>query len=293
MSFPALLMNRAGRGLVSRATSAESHARYVIFQMAEVAVPKRLFRAILERIRRPRMPEMVQVLVDRRDGDRIIGKAHDARGPQAIWEIPVKETEMHTKPIIRYALILIIVGAVLTAAPGDLRKWHTSPGKWEEARTYHTPFDKSDEKLIAGKLKVGKNLVPLPKDLAKTWSDNGAYWFAVEFDNGVERKDGSWSGPRKTIISIFNEGDHLSQIRLLDHAYRAKVRWINEKLLYVEVWWGRVFGTSLIYDVESEKIIYKETAHRGTVVFQQWEQWRKDNNKKRPAASSPTADGPG
>jgi len=35
------------------------HARYVIFQMAEVAVPKRLFRGILERIRRLRLPETV------------------------------------------------------------------------------------------------------------------------------------------------------------------------------------------------------------------------------------------
>jgi hypothetical protein len=36
-----------------------AHFRYVFFQMAEVAVPKRLFRAILERIRRLRLPEMV------------------------------------------------------------------------------------------------------------------------------------------------------------------------------------------------------------------------------------------
>ena len=36
-----------------------SSARYVVFQMAEVAVPRRLFRAILERIRRLRMPEAV------------------------------------------------------------------------------------------------------------------------------------------------------------------------------------------------------------------------------------------
>ena len=36
-----------------------AHSRYIIFQMAEVAVPKRLFRAILERIRRLRLPEMV------------------------------------------------------------------------------------------------------------------------------------------------------------------------------------------------------------------------------------------
>ncbi len=36
-----------------------THARYVIFPMAEVAVPKTLFRAILARIRRLRMPETV------------------------------------------------------------------------------------------------------------------------------------------------------------------------------------------------------------------------------------------
>ena len=36
-----------------------SHASYVIFQMAEVAVPKQLFQAILERIRRLWIPEMV------------------------------------------------------------------------------------------------------------------------------------------------------------------------------------------------------------------------------------------
>ena len=35
------------------------HARYVVFQMAAVAVPRRLFAAILERIRQLRLPEAV------------------------------------------------------------------------------------------------------------------------------------------------------------------------------------------------------------------------------------------
>jgi len=35
------------------------HARYVIFQMAKVPVPRRLFRAILERIGRLRLAETV------------------------------------------------------------------------------------------------------------------------------------------------------------------------------------------------------------------------------------------
>ncbi len=45
--------------LVKIGAKVVTHARYVIFQMAEVAVPKRLFRVILERIRRLRLPETV------------------------------------------------------------------------------------------------------------------------------------------------------------------------------------------------------------------------------------------
>jgi hypothetical protein len=35
-----------------------AHPRYVVFQMAQVAVPKRSFRALLERVRR--LPNMVR-----------------------------------------------------------------------------------------------------------------------------------------------------------------------------------------------------------------------------------------
>ena len=45
--------------LVKIGAKVVTHARYVIFQMAEVAVPQRLFRAILERIRRLQSPEAV------------------------------------------------------------------------------------------------------------------------------------------------------------------------------------------------------------------------------------------
>ena len=45
--------------LVKIGAKVVTHARYVIFQMAEVAVPRWLFRTILERIRRLRPPEAV------------------------------------------------------------------------------------------------------------------------------------------------------------------------------------------------------------------------------------------
>jgi len=45
--------------LVKIGAKVVTHSRYVFFQMAKVAVPKRLFQVIPERIRRLRLPEMV------------------------------------------------------------------------------------------------------------------------------------------------------------------------------------------------------------------------------------------
>jgi hypothetical protein len=45
--------------LIKIGANVVTHARYVIFQMAEVAVPQRLFRTILEGIRRLRLPQTV------------------------------------------------------------------------------------------------------------------------------------------------------------------------------------------------------------------------------------------
>ena len=52
-------MTTSQEKLIKIGAKVVTHARYVIFQMAAVAVPKRLFRAILERIRRLRQPETV------------------------------------------------------------------------------------------------------------------------------------------------------------------------------------------------------------------------------------------
>jgi hypothetical protein len=86
-------------------------------------------------------------------------------------------------------------------------------------------------------------------------------------------RDTAKEGPRVKTISLFNERDYLLQIFLLDFS-TVEVRWINEKLLYVRVWWGRVLGTDIIYDVEKEEMIYKERCHNGQIVFQQFQKWR-------------------
>ena len=63
--IPAAVVQNAGllttlrEKLVKIGAKVISSARYVVFQMAEVAVPRGLFRAILERIHRLWLPQAV------------------------------------------------------------------------------------------------------------------------------------------------------------------------------------------------------------------------------------------
>ena len=41
-------------------------------------------------------------------------------------------------------------------------------------------------------------------------------------------------------------------------AVLAEVKWLNENLLFIRPWWGRIAATDLIYDVEAEKVIHSE-----------------------------------
>lgn len=160
--------------------------------------------------------------------------------------------------VVFFLGIMAAVGLALASSA----EWHTPPNKWTKPRVYHTPFDDR----YSSRVKIGQDFVPVQLT-EKTWSPNKTYWF-ITTDPDL-KKEGPWN----TTISVFNERDYLTQILLLDHNNsKPKVRWINEKLLYIEAWWGRVLGTCMVYDAEREEIIHKEMANWGGMAFQQWRQ---------------------
>ena len=98
-------------------------------------------------------------------------------------------------------------------------------------------------------------------------SPNNAYSFMVL------KADTSRPGPWDSVITIDNERPRSLQLLLRDHgSYEITVKWINEKLLFVRVWWGRVLGTDLVLDVEKECLVSKEMVNDGVIPFQQWKQ---------------------
>ncbi len=72
-------------------------------------------------------------------------------------------------------------------------------------------------------------------------------------------KAGPWTS---TLYVKGNPGSkNFLKMRFSDHAsYGVRPQWLNEKLLYIEVWWGRVLATDLIVDIETGEIRYQELA---------------------------------
>jgi len=164
-----------------------------------------------------------------------------------------------------YALKQIGTSEAIKAVEGS--KWYhtrnsdglyTPPAKWKRF-AYHPPFGERYE----GKVKLGFSI--LPGDLkGQVFSSNDVYWYIPIFPDTTK------AGPWSTIIQIYNGRDYVIQLHFVDHRYRSKIWWIHDKLVYMEVWWGRMMGSQFIFDVDRELFIYKGMVQSDIGAVQQW-----------------------
>ena len=92
------------------------------------------------------------------------------------------------------------------------------------------------------------------------FSPNKSYFFVAE------------GGRPNGKITIYAEKDHLVQITFSELFGLSDIKWINEKLLFMRPWWGRIAATDIIYDVEKEKVIYSEFVRDGHIAYQQYQE---------------------
>ncbi|UCD75699.1 MAG: hypothetical protein JSV91_02055 [Phycisphaerales bacterium] len=157
-------------------------------------------------------------------------------------------------------ILLIVLVGVAGPPRAQQAGWHTPPDRWDGPRVYHRPLDPD----YAARFALGR-LETIDQPEKRELSPNGAYWY------GVMEDDRTQPGPWHAKVVVYNERDY--HLDLTVHDYRhIKARWVNEKLLYVELWWGRILGTCLVVDVESEKIIHAEMVHDGHIAYRQWQE---------------------
>lgn len=115
------------------------------------------------------------------------------------------------------------------------------------------------------------------QDLGDLWKKNTK----IVTRHGTERPSGVMSPNKGYVfvveggrpsgrITIYAEKAHLIEIQFVDLFGLSDVRWLNEKLILMRPWWGRMAATDLVFDVEREKIIYAESLTDGTLAYQQY-----------------------
>jgi hypothetical protein len=131
------------------------------------------------------------------------------------------------------------------------------PDCWSESRIVHGSF--VDQELFDKSVKIEavEELQPITN---KIYSTNKGYWFSKD---GVRPE---------VVIQVDSEKDHLVNISIKDVNGVSDEKWINEKLIFFRIWWGRIMATDVIFDVEDEAVIYSEPAMDGFLAYQQYQE---------------------
>lgn len=99
----------------------------------------------------------------------------------------------------------------------------------------------------------------------------------------ISQADTTQQGPWTTVLAV--RGNEVRPLDLLitikDHGTGGvRARWLNEKLVWLRVWWGVVVATELLVNVENGEILYFEESDYRQLLLSCEE-------KRRPGAEDP------
>jgi hypothetical protein len=86
--------------------------------------------------------------------------------------------------------------------------------------------------------------------------------------NRLEVADTSKPGPWNNTIQLFTvQGPRYAwQMELRNVMDNASIEWLNEDLIFIRAWWGRIVSTDLIFQVSTGQFIYSQEANYGNMV---------------------------
>ena len=148
----------------------------------------------------------------------------------------------------------LFVGFLLVLARADGQASNPCPAP---SVRYEAPPQALQKKINLTKLaSVGE----FPESAKRNLSPQGTRWF-VQLDPDYTSTKEPWS--TTLYIKGGDDGQNVLKAQFIDHGNTFSASWINEKLLFVEVWWGRIASSDLILDVNQGTVIYDELARYG------------------------------
>lgn len=185
----------------------------------------------------------------------------DAGGaPHARGFAELSRTRAAGRPRASVHCVPLVLSSFVLASVAVAQPFHTSPECWAGPRLYHAGPP-------APELAANIHVVELPPTTPPgeaIVSPNGAYrmWVRQPASPGSEPQGAGliFAVERPTQVGLMFE----------NVAGPLAPRWINEKLVFVRVMWGRIVFTDVLFDVERREILYSEEVRDGTIAFEQF-----------------------
>jgi hypothetical protein len=128
-------------------------------------------------------------------------------------------------------------------------------------------YEKSNEYVLSRiNLEKMASESTLPSSLSgvpKEFSPHGTRHYIMQSADFM--KPGPWNTDIYVLGNLVNPLK--MKITFRDHGNGGvRAKWLNENLLFVQVWWGRIVSTDLMLDLDAGKWIYMQNANYGNII---------------------------
>ncbi|MEC9359705.1 MAG: hypothetical protein VX836_17775 [Pseudomonadota bacterium] len=77
--------------------------------------------------------------------------------------------------------------------------------------------------------------------------------------------DTTRAGAGRVVVAVQPRGGKATYLSF-DPARSVRARWLNERLVYIEAWWGRIAASELVFDSLERRFLYRKLAHYAYTV---------------------------
>lgn len=157
---------------------------------------------------------------------------------------------------------LAVALALACATSTAESEFHTSPACWKAPRVHHTGPTSAEFANRLHLIEVPGGTTPAG-DLMRSPDDATRLW--------VRNPKTSQVGPRGAALIIDAPGAPRRSLLIEDVGAPIAPRWLNERLVFLRIVWGRALFSDVILDVHSGALRYHEQAHDGRNAFEQYQ----------------------
>ena len=156
--------------------------------------------------------------------------------------------------IVRHAIVAFVLLSFNAIASESLKKCE---------ETMRVDYSDSLSVALNDRVVIKQGIAPLL--LNETMSSSHVYsTHTTSSYSYLSKPDFTQPGPYNTDIAVSGTTAHPVNLTLefKDHANNDVTPiWLNEKLLFIRVWWGRIVSTDMVLDIETGKFLYAQEAN--------------------------------